>query len=113
MKLSERLTARGALAGYANSPHAEGELDRKTYNGVKLRVHSRLVKELDLASIADMPRDALAASIKDALQEIASADNLPLNKRERVMLVSDLMNEILGLALLNPWSGTIWCRMSW
>ena len=102
MKLSERLTARGALAGYANSPHAEGELDRKTYNGVKLRVHSRLVKELDLASIADMPRDALAASIKDALQEIASADNLPLNKRERVMLVSDLMNEILGLGPIEP-----------
>lgn len=102
MKLSERLTARGALASYASSPHAEGELDRKTYNGVKLRVHSRLVKELNLASITDMPRDALAASIKDALQEITSADNLPLNKRERVVLVSDMMNEILGLGPIEP-----------
>ena len=102
MKLSERLSVRGNLPGYEGSPNTEGGLDRKTYERVKLRVHSRLVKELDLASIADMPKDELATSIKDALQEIASADNLPLNKRERAMLVSDLMNEILGLGPIEP-----------
>ncbi len=102
MKLTERLSVRGSLPGYEDSPDAEGGLDRKTYERVKLRVHSRLVKELDLASIADMPKDELATSIKDALQEIASADNLPLNKRERAMLVSDLMNEILGLGPIEP-----------
>ncbi|RLB08396.1 MAG: CpaF family protein, partial [Deltaproteobacteria bacterium] len=65
-------------------------------------VHFRLVNELDLTSITEMSRDALASTIRDTLIDITSAENLPLNKQEREMLVSDLMNEILGLGPIEP-----------
>ncbi len=102
MKLSDRLRARMKGSAFADDLLFEGGIDRKTYNTVKSRVHSRLVNELDLAAVTDMPREALTISIKDALQEIISEDNLPLNQRERVMLVADLINEIMGLGPIEP-----------
>lgn len=77
-------------------------LDRDTYNTVKSMVHFRLVEQLDLATITDLPRDALAASVREALEEITGAEKVPLNRKERAMLISDLMNEILGLGPIEP-----------
>ena len=102
MKLSDRLRQRMHGSALADDLLFEGGIDRNTYNRAKSRVHSRLVNELDLAAVTDMPREALTISIKGALQEITSEDNLPLNQRERAMLVADLMNEIMGLGPIEP-----------
>lgn len=102
MSLSERLQNPMMTKGYTDNAGGESGLDRKTYNRLKSRVHSRLVNEFDLASISEMPKETLTASIKDALQEITSVDNLPLNRMERAMLVADLMNEIIGLGPIEP-----------
>ena len=101
MKLSERLQSSGDGGVYTEA-EVKGGLDRKTYNTVKSKVHYRLVNELDLSLVSKMPRDALTVTIKETLQEITSADNLPLNQRERVVLVTDLMNEIMGLGPIEP-----------
>jgi pilus assembly protein CpaF len=101
MKLSEKLQARSPGKDHT-SPGGHGGLDLQTYNTVKSKVHYKLINELDLASITNMPGNLLSASVKEALQEIASADNLPLNRKERSMLVSDLMNEIIGLGPIEP-----------
>lgn len=77
-------------------------LDRETYNAVKSMVHFHLVEQLDLATITDLPRDALAVSVRQALEEITNAEKVPLNRKERNLLISDLMNEILGLGPIEP-----------
>ena len=102
MRLSERLKTRKKWyqAG-ATDTTSEG-LSLETYNEIKSMVHFRLVNELDLTSITEMSRDALASTIRDTLIDITSAENLPLNKQEREILVSDLMNEILGLGPIEP-----------
>jgi pilus assembly protein CpaF len=93
MKLSERI-----ISGKAQPPRpVEPRLDRETYNAVKSRVHFRLVKLLDLATVAELPREELAATIRKTLQELTEKERLPLNRRERSALVSDLMDEIMGL----------------
>lgn len=94
MKLSVRLKSGKSWPG-----QAEGKtgLDRNTYNSIKSMVHFRLVEQLDLATITDLPRDALAASVKESLETITNAEKVPLNHRERTALISDLINEILGL----------------
>lgn len=102
MKLSERLQSRNVWNRYADEIETAAGLDRKTYNTIKSRVHSRLVNELDLAAVADMPRETLTLSVKNALQSIAATDNLPLNQRERGILIADLMNEIMGLGPIEP-----------
>ena len=71
-------------------------LDRKTYNSIKSMVHFRLVEQLDLSTITELPRDALAATVRESLETITSAEKVPLNHRERSTLISDLINEILG-----------------
>ena len=97
MKLSERLKSDDAWADYREKILARASLDRPTYDRLKNQVHSRLVEQLDIASVTDLPREALAASIRTSLEQITTANNLPLNRKERSGLIRDLMDEILGL----------------
>jgi pilus assembly protein CpaF len=96
MKLSDRIKA-GRTHPSREPSTLSGMLGRNTYHSVKTQVHFRLVEQLDLAAVKDLPKDQLAAAIRLALQEITAAENVPLNASERAGLVTDLMNEILGL----------------
>ncbi len=97
MKLSERLKSDASWADYRERIEARARLDRQTYNTLKNQVHFRLVEELDIASVADLPRESLAEAVRTSLEHITRARRLPLNLRERADLVADLMDEILGL----------------
>ncbi|MGD8387566.1 MAG: CpaF family protein [Desulfobacteraceae bacterium] len=99
MKLSARLKSGKT---WSDRVMNGSQLDRETFNSIKSMVHFRLVEQLDLATITDLPRDALAASVREALEEITAAEKVPLNQKERHLLVSDLMNEILGLGPIEP-----------
>ncbi|HDG97783.1 MAG TPA: CpaF family protein, partial [Desulfobacterales bacterium] len=101
MKLSELRKKRG-LETYSMVGQGRGGLDARTYNSIKSQVHFSLVKKLDLASVADMPKEELSQVIRQSLQDIASREKLPLNQEERAMLISDLLNEILGLGPIEP-----------
>ncbi len=99
MKLSARLKSGKACSGtLGNDPLPE----RATYNSIKSMVHFRLVEQMDLATITGLPCDALASSVREALEEITAAEKVPLNRNERTTLISDLMNEILGLGPIEP-----------
>ncbi|MGI6655711.1 MAG: CpaF family protein [Desulfobulbus sp.] len=102
MKLSERLKARDSQSEHRQRLPPRSRLDTATYNALKAQVHFRLVEELDLASVTELPREALSASIRASLEQITKARNLPLNSRERSDLIVDLMNEILGLGPIEP-----------
>ena len=97
MKLSERLKSDASWADYRDMIQARAGLDRATYDRLKNQVHVHLVEQLDIASITELPREALAGSIRASLEQITAARNLPLNQKERTGLIGDLMDEILGL----------------
>ncbi|PIE73707.1 MAG: pilus assembly protein CpaF [Deltaproteobacteria bacterium] len=97
MKLSERLKSDHSWQEYHKNIEARATLDTQTYNLLKSRVHFHLVDELDLASVTELPKEALAGFIKTGLEQITAAHNLPLNQKERSDLVAELMDEILGL----------------
>ena len=84
------------------SPHRNRErfetphVERNTFNTAKSLVHMRLVETMDLSAIAEMPREALANSIRHTLLEILEQERLPLNRSERNRLIVDIMDEILG-----------------
>ncbi|AEB08665.1 CpaF family protein [Desulfobacca acetoxidans] len=102
MKLSDSLRAGRRLSPVKPRAGIDDQLHQRTYNSVKSKVHFRLVEELDLATVTDLPREELAAAVRQTLQEITTVEQLPLNQTERSMLVSDLMNEIMGLGPLEP-----------
>jgi pilus assembly protein CpaF len=97
MKLSERLKSDASWADYRDMIQARASLDRSTYNRLKSQVHFRLVEQLDIASVTELPKEALAGSIRASLEQITAVHNLPLNQKERSDLIADLMDEILGL----------------
>ena len=97
------LSARLKSGAPESEPAADrSRLDRDTYNAIKSMVHFRLVEQLDLATITDLPRDALTASVREALEEITASEKVPLNRKEQRTLISDLINEILGLGPIEP-----------
>lgn len=102
MKLSESLKVGRSASVEEVRDEADEQVDLSTYNAVKSMVHLRLVEQLDLTSITNLPRDALAEAVRETLKEITSTEYLPLNQTERSLLVSDLMNEIMGLGPLEP-----------
>jgi len=97
MKLSERLKSDSAWADYRDKIQARASLDRSTYNRLKTQVHFCLVEQLDIASITELPKNALKNAIRASLEQITTAQRLPLNERERSDLIADLMDEILGM----------------
>ncbi len=97
MKLSNRLKSDTSWADYRDKIQARASLDRHTYNALKTQVHFHLVEELDITSVTELPREALAGSIRASLEQITTAHNLPLNRKELSNLITELIDEILGL----------------
>jgi pilus assembly protein CpaF len=104
MKLSRRVVAGrrlGPAPGGGTHPTTQG-LDFAAYQSFKGAIHARLVDQLDLAAISGTSKPELADEIRTTLQEIAAAESVPLNRKERQTLVDDLMNEIVGLGPIEP-----------
>ncbi len=94
MKLSDRIKNGGAFTGL--DPSHKNSIATETYYVLKSGVHQKLVERLDLHTLTDLPREALSASVKTALFEITESEKVPLNGQERTILISDIMNEIMG-----------------
>jgi pilus assembly protein CpaF len=77
-------------------------LDPDVYHTIKSTVHFRLVERLDLATVINLPPETLAETIREAVREITANERIPLNRREKAILVTDLVNEIVGLGPLEP-----------
>jgi len=96
MNLNARLE-RGATSVIRRKATEVEALDENRFEHAKSLVHGKLVETMDLALFTEMPRESLAAAIREALYGILQSEKIPLNRDERDRLVADLMNEILGL----------------
>jgi pilus assembly protein CpaF len=69
---------------------------------LKVRLHQRLLDEIQLSSLEKMPRDKLELEVGQIIGEFLVDEPKPLNERERKQLVSDVLDEILGFGPLEP-----------
>jgi len=102
MKLTEKLGKNYSRAPLSMKIGQTDRLDIQSYNKIKSMVHSRLVDLFDLGTIDEVPKDTLRGWIKDVISDVTTAENVPLNAREQKTLISDVMNEILGLGPIEP-----------
>jgi len=102
MKLTEKLGKNYSSAPLSMKIGQTDRLDIQSYNKIKSMVHSRLVDLFDLGTIDEVPKDTLRGWIKDVISDVTTAENVPLNAREQKTLISDVMNEILGLGPIEP-----------
>src|SRR6476469_4278458 len=70
--------------------------------GLKVRLHQRLIDELNLPIIEKMPREQFESEIGDIIRDMLSKETSVINERERKQFVADILDELLGLGPLEP-----------
>jgi pilus assembly protein CpaF len=85
-----------ALPAAADSP-ARGGLE-----GVKARIHKRLLERLNLASLDTLNRVEVSSAIRQVVHDLLTEEPVPLNFDEREQLAAQVLDEIFGLGPLQP-----------
>jgi len=71
-------------------------------DGIKRRIQPILLKRLDLAVAAALPRDELQVQITEVVSEILAEEQININMAEQRQLVATMLNDMLGLGPLEP-----------
>jgi pilus assembly protein CpaF len=76
--------------------------NRDTRTDLKLELHQRLLDLINLQALDQMSRQQIEAEVGDIVYEELSKQNHALNNAERKALVSDVLDELLGLGPIEP-----------
>ncbi len=72
------------------------------YYATKTKLHQKLLTRVDLNSIESLTPEQLRHELGVLLVALIEEEAIPLNDHERIQLVADLKNEIMGLGPLEP-----------
>tara|TARA_R110000787_G_scaffold174521_1_gene287145 strand:- start:72 stop:1430 length:1359 start_codon:yes stop_codon:yes gene_type:complete len=72
------------------------------YLGLKIELHSRLLELINLQALEGMSRAQIEAEVGEIVHEQLALQKHALNQAERRVLVSDILDELLGLGPLEP-----------
>src|SRR5437762_7776111 len=75
---------------------------RDKHTELKVELHQRLLDVINLQALDQMSREQIEAEVGDIVVEELAKQNHALNHAERRQLVSDVLNELLGLGPLEP-----------
>ena len=88
-----RLVTVGDAGAFAN---------RDMHTELKVELHQRLLDLINLQALEQMSRQQIEAEVGDIVYEQLSKQNQALNNTERKALVSDVLDELLGLGPIEP-----------
>ena len=69
---------------------------------IKMAIHQGLLDKINLSLLDKLPPEQIKSEISTLVPELLAAFDQPLNREERTALVSDVMDELLGLGPLEP-----------
>jgi pilus assembly protein CpaF len=69
---------------------------------LKVHLHQRLLDQLNLAAIEDMKPEEFRIELEKIIVELLAESEVPLNTTERKRLISDVIDEVLGLGPIEP-----------
>jgi pilus assembly protein CpaF len=75
---------------------------RDLHTDLKVELHQRLIDLINLQALEKMSREQIEDEVGDIVAEELAKQNHALNNAERKQLVSDVLNELLGLGPLEP-----------
>jgi pilus assembly protein CpaF len=76
--------------------------NRDAHTELKVELHQRLLDLINLQALDQMSRSQIEAEVGDIVYEELSKQNQALNNSERKALVSDVLDELLGLGPIEP-----------
>jgi pilus assembly protein CpaF len=68
----------------------------------KVRLHRKLIEDLNLASLERLPRDELRRQINEIVSDYVRTERLLLNSRELENFAAEVFDELTGLGPLEP-----------
>lgn len=68
----------------------------------KVRLHQRLIEELNLAALEKMSEEQIRRYLSDAVAEYVVAERLALNSTELAHFVDEILDEMTGLGSIEP-----------
>lgn len=86
----------------AVSPEAEASAIRQRLLDAKLRIHGRIIDEINLATIEKIPLRELRPQIHALVAQHVANERLVLNATEFEQFVDDILNEMTGLGPIEP-----------
>ncbi|HAU21668.1 MAG TPA: type II secretion system protein E [Erythrobacter sp.] len=69
---------------------------------IRMAIHQSLLDKINLSMLDKLPEEQIKAEISALLPELLASFDHPLNREERTNLVSEVMDELLGLGPLEP-----------
>src|SRR6516165_3790631 len=68
----------------------------------KVRLHRRLIEEINLQALEKLPEDEIRAHIQQLVTQYILVERLALNQQELNDFVSEILDEMTGLGPLEP-----------
>ena len=68
----------------------------------RIRLHKKIIEELNLIALEKMPEDQMRREVKEFVRITAREERMALNVDEMEDLVSDVVDEMIGLGPLEP-----------
>jgi pilus assembly protein CpaF len=75
---------------------------RDKHTELKVELHQRLIELINLQALEKMSRQQIESEIGEIVSEELAIKNEALNQNERKQLVSDILDELLGLGPVEP-----------
>lgn len=86
--------------------HVTKRLDKPFLQGLKVKVHDKLVSELDSKALEDkegnIKKDLLKEQVEEYILLISSQERITLTRGEHDRLLEEILDEILGLGPIEP-----------
>jgi pilus assembly protein CpaF len=79
-------------------PHSENH----RLLALRVKLHQQLLDTINLSVIEQMEPDEFRREVGEAVREMLAGEQVPLNARDKAQVVSDILDELLGLGPLEP-----------
>ena len=99
IKNSARIADRSAAPAVATE---ERTGDAARWTELKVELHQRLLDQINLSALETMTSEQIRSEIGDIVQDQLALQKHALNLNERRQLVSDVLDELLGLGPIEP-----------
>ena len=91
-----------AAAVVPDQSQAATDAANRVYTDVKVRLHQRLLEEINLAAIEKLPPETFREQTAGIITKLLKAERVQLNQREQVQITDDVIDEMIGLGPLEP-----------
>ena len=72
-------------------------------NGLKARIHRRMVERINLASLETVDPERMRGQIRQIIATLLTEEQIPLSEAHRLALEAEVLNETFGLGPIEPY----------